>query len=659
MRNDSALSRRTEALGLVVILALAAVLRLGWPGLTEFKADEARLLALALDMAQGQGLALRGISSSVGFPNFPMSVWLYALPVRIWPHVYAATLFTGLLNLLAVAAAYWFVRRYWGVRAALAAVLLLAVSPWAVIFSRKVWAQNLLPLFVMGWAISGALAFVERRPKFILLHLLCLAIAVQIHLAAVALGVATAVYLLIFWRRIDWKWLAAGGMAGVATAVPFLIYLWQNQNKASLGSSTRTAQLDWKPFQLTTRLSLGTDIHSLAGPDAFADYLAKIPDMTAVHLLWGVLIVAGVLLMIRASTINRHPSSVIHHSSFIVHRSEAGLMVVLWLLIPPLVFAWNLTPVFIHYFIATLPAQYIAAGVAFGWLMDWLDRRRWGVVAGWSVLGGTAVLQTWVFLSLLLFLGQRATPGGFGVPVAYKLAVVEQAQTMLPKTGAAEILAVGPGESPGVDEFPAVYDVLLRGLPHRFVDGDRSALFPAGAAVILLNGEMGVADLYRETAVTQQEIPLRTGEDSLTVLTLPVAAAPQPDVVFDPPYLLANWVNLLGYDEPVVQDDGTAVWQIYWRTGDNPDPANYQIFNHLIDGSGQRVSQVDGPTFSPAQWRAGDVVVSRFVLPWPMDGERPYTIRTGMYRYPSLEPVLLLDIAGNPFSDAVTIKIGR
>lgn len=657
---ESSVSRRVEVVGVIVILLLAAVLRLGWPGLTEFKADEARLLALALDMAQGQGLALRGISSSVGFPNFPMSVWLYALPAAIWPHVYAATLFTGLLNLLAVAATYWFVRRYWGVRAALAAALLLAVSPWAVIFSRKIWAQNLLPLFVMGWIISGVLAFIERQPKFLLLHLLCLAIAVQIHLAALALAAVTAVYLLIFWRRIEWKWLAAGGVAGVATAVPFLIYLWQNQAKASLaGSVARTVQFDGKPFLLMARLSLGTDIHSLAGPDAFAAYLAQVPDVTAVYVLWGVLVIGGVLLMLHASSVMRHPSSVNRQSSIVNRQSEVGLMVVLWLLIPPLIFAWNLTPVFIHYFIATLPAQYIVAGVAFGWLVGWMAGSRWRVALGWSVLVGTAVLQTWVFLSLLFFLGQRATPGGFGVPVAYKLAAVEQAQTMLAETDAAELLAVGPGESPRVDEFPAVYDVLLRGLPHRFVDGNRSALFPAEAAVVLLDEDMEAADLYRETAVSQQTIPLRTGEGSLHLLTLPAQAAPPADVVFETPYLLANWVNLLGYDEPVVHDDGTAVWQIYWRTGDNPDPASYQIFNHLIDGAGRRLSQVDGPAFSPDQWRVGDVVVSRFVLPWPEDGERPYTIRTGMYRYPSLEPVLLLDVAGNPYSDAVTIEVGR
>ena len=195
--NETAVSRRTEIILISLLLIAAAVLRMGWPGLTEFKADEARLLALALDMAEGQ-FALRGISSSVGFPNFPASVWIYSIPLFVWPHPYAATIFTGLLNTAAIAASYWFVRRYWGISAALAATLMLTVSPWAIIFSRKIWAQNLLPLFIVGWAIGAALAFVERRQKYIWLHFVCLALSVQIHLAAIALVPVTVILLIIF-----------------------------------------------------------------------------------------------------------------------------------------------------------------------------------------------------------------------------------------------------------------------------------------------------------------------------------------------------------------------------------------------------------------------------------------------------------------------------
>ena len=67
------------------------------------------------------------------------------------------------LNTLAVAGVYWLTRRTWGAPAALAGALLLAAGPWAIIFSRKIWAQNLLPPFAIGWGIGAALAFVEGR----------------------------------------------------------------------------------------------------------------------------------------------------------------------------------------------------------------------------------------------------------------------------------------------------------------------------------------------------------------------------------------------------------------------------------------------------------------------------------------------------------------
>ena len=81
-RYDYSPPRWLELLLLAAILLLAGALRMAEPGLTEFKADEARLLALAYNMADGE-LALRGISSSVGFPNFPASVWLLALPIGL------------------------------------------------------------------------------------------------------------------------------------------------------------------------------------------------------------------------------------------------------------------------------------------------------------------------------------------------------------------------------------------------------------------------------------------------------------------------------------------------------------------------------------------------------------------------------------------------
>ncbi|MBI5712616.1 MAG: glycosyltransferase family 39 protein, partial [Chloroflexi bacterium] len=177
---------------LLFILAIAALLRLGWVNLTEFKADEARLYLLALDMAEFKSFALRGIGSSVGIPNFPISVWLFSIPLFIWKHPYSATLFVGLLSTIAVYVTYRVAKKYWGESTALVAALMFAVSPWAIIYSRKIWAQDLLPLFVIGYIATALAAFTQppegSKPSggSLLLHFIILSAIVQIHLSGIA-----------------------------------------------------------------------------------------------------------------------------------------------------------------------------------------------------------------------------------------------------------------------------------------------------------------------------------------------------------------------------------------------------------------------------------------------------------------------------------------
>ena len=660
------LPRRWEWLLVALILLLAAGLRLAWPGLTEFKADEARLLTLSFEMVAERRLALRGISSSVGLPNFPVSVWLYALPLLLWPHVYAATLFTGLLNTLAAAGCYALVRRYWGVGAALTATLMLAVSPWAVIFSRKIWAQNLLPLLVLGWGAGALLALIDKRPKFLILHFVCLALAVQTHLAAVALLPATAVLLLIFWRRLDWRQVGLGLGLAATTVIPFLLYLTRHGEQIGLGREVvtdRGGQFSLDSFRYTTQLSLGQDIHSLAGPAAYQDYLAMVPNGTAIQWLWGLLILTGLVTLAWRAW---------HHWG--QPQAEAGLVVLVWLLMPPLFFLWQSTPIYIHYFIATLPAQYMAAGVGLAVLTTrsayFVMRKRgyrprtthYALRTIITILFvTTAVLQLWLIGGLLAFVGDRATPGGFGTPLRMQLAAVAEVERLVAETGATEVLLVGPGSWPELDEFPAVYGTLLRHLAHRFVNVGEGAVFPAETAVILLDnrGQTGIGPLYEAAASQQQSIPLRPGEGLLRVLALPAGAAPAPEMAFTELYLLANWTIFLGYSGPQTADPDHVHWWLHWRTADGPSPHQTHIFAHLLDGSGQRIAQTDAPAFRPDQWRADDIVVSQFLLPWPDGAERPFTIRTGMYHYPAITPVLLLDVAGNPYTDAVEVEVAE
>jgi hypothetical protein len=100
--------------------------------------------------------------------------------------------------------------------------------------------------------------------------------------------------------------------------------------------------------------------------------------------------------------------------------------------------------------------------------------------------------------------------------------------------------------------------------------------------------------------------------------------------------LLANGAEVLGAGA----DAGG--WQLWWLA---PGPAaeQYHLFAHLHAADGRRLAQVDAPAYPPQAWRPGDLVVSRFALP-----SGGALVRAGMYAYPSLAPVPVLDAAGSP-----------
>jgi hypothetical protein len=196
---------------------------LGW---AEFKLDEANLSRLSLNLVRSVEFPLTGIGSSAGIVNPPLAAWLLAFPYAISPDPTVATGFVAALNVLAVLGCYLLARQWLTstitphplspspappinssiiALAPLVAALLFAVAPWAVAHSRKIWAQNLLPPFVIAWAWSGWLAFVCRRPRAVIGHALTLAACVQLHYSALWLIPVTLLWSIVFIRRIQWK----------------------------------------------------------------------------------------------------------------------------------------------------------------------------------------------------------------------------------------------------------------------------------------------------------------------------------------------------------------------------------------------------------------------------------------------------------------------
>jgi hypothetical protein len=486
-------------------------------------------------------------------------------------------------------------------------------------------------------------------------HLLALPVAIQIHLAAVALVPATLVLLLVFRRRVNWRALLGGVWLSVLVAAPFLLYLAPRLDGVALlggaGDAAPGAAVGRDALRYSSMILTGSDIHSLAGPMQFQAYLDTLPPMAWVYALWLLLVVGGVVWLVGALLHNRTTA-----------QAQAGFVLLVWLVSPLLVFLWPWTPVYLHYFIALLPAPYLISGVFVGAILA--RAGAWGRGLTWAVLLVSAGLQVVALVLLLTLVGSVATPGGFGTPLAVTLAAADRARAEV-AAGAKEVLVAGAGSSPNVDSFPAEFDALLFDVPRRFVDSTAEALYPAAPSVVVADArtEMppwATTDLYLAAASRVEAVPARAGEGELLVLTLPGDTAPATAQPLDGPVLLANWATVLGTEAIALPARDERWWQIHWRTGDNPDPATYHFFNHLLGADGVRLAQVDAPAFRPDQWRAGDQVISRFPIPWPAAGELTGSaVRLGMYRYPELTAVPLLDVAGNPYAEALEVPLNR
>jgi hypothetical protein len=630
-------NRRLEVILLVLIMLLAAMLRMGWPGLTEFKLDEARVYSLALELTEFRGLPLAATDMSVGLPNSPLTIYIYALPMFLWKSPLAPMLFGALLNTAAVGLLYALVRRYWGSRAALVSALLYAAAPWAVLYSRKIWASNLLPLFIVGYVFSGLLAFVEGRRRWVVAHLVLLSVIVQIHISSAALGLVTVGLLWVYRRRVDWRLVGAGVVGAALLEAPFGVYLLTQAGHVGAASSVgaalagRTLQVTGDVFQLAAMLVEGTYTHSLAG-SAYLAFDATLPDFTLVYWLGGALTLLGAGLVGYRAWRDRVGA--------LSTPVQAGLVVLAWLLVPLAFFFAHVSPVYPHYLTIIFALSFALSGIFLDWLLS-PRRVSWQKALVWLLPLAVAGCQTWQVLALYQFVGTQATPGAFGVPLAKLLQAADAARGV----GAPEVLVVSAGSDVWQDNEPAVFDALLHGTPHRFVDGRTTAVMPAGqAAVMVWPGDFPGSKLYRQWGVGQwqAQILLRPGEEVVYVAggqgALPV---PRPR---EASALLSNGAELLG------SGGDAALWELWWRAPGPAEGEDFHVFAHLLDSGGARLAQADEATLGVSAWRAGDVVVNYFSLDQAKTGTGA-AVRAGMYTYPSLAPASVLDAAGNRAGD--------
>ncbi|MFZ2360796.1 MAG: hypothetical protein WA040_15755, partial [Anaerolineae bacterium] len=523
-----AFTRMLPYLLLAAILALAAALRFYRLGAVAFTFDAAAVSNLAAQWIDQGRLPLQGMVSSTGFRNPPLTVYLISLPLRFSRDPLALTGFVIALNLLAVAGTFWLGRRYWGVAVGLLAALLFAVSPWAVQHARGVLGQDLLApgvvllmAFLLAW-------FVDGKRWALTAALVTLAALIQIHLAAIALAPLLAVLLL--WDAIErrrrgasaqlWRPLALGVALGALLYVPYLVadaqQGWQNVRGFLTQGSGGGRGLQPQVFDLALLNIGGRNIHALAGPARFREFLAELPapGYWLDRLEEALVVLAAVYL--GAGLLRRR---------YDARQARINGALLLWLLLPVLFFLVFSAQVQLHYLVVLYPAPYLLLAAAAQDLYRRLANRP-RLRAGLAALGGLALaaLVAWQILligSIYRFVDLRDTPDGWPTPARI---VRETARTLADYASlnpGGEVIVLCQGQVPEWDECPAVWTFLASRLPNvRIMDFDDPGFRvyqEAEEALFLLTpgASLAAAELpLLAQPLPEADVPLREGQDA-------------------------------------------------------------------------------------------------------------------------------------------------
>jgi hypothetical protein len=475
------LSRRNESAALIVILAIAAFVRLWRLDLMEFKGDEAAACRLAWQVLDhiggrtpGQPFPLTGLMASVTVPNPPLFIYLLALPFWVSSNPLAAAVFIALCNVAAVALCHQIGRRYYSPFVGLAAAALYALAPWAVIFSRKIWAQDLMPIFVGGFLLAAHAFLVDRRPRALAWLLVLAAAAVQLHFSALILGGVLAGLLWAGRPVVRIRWVAAGGAAALLLFAPYLLHFirtrgadfahlgaWQAESASLMAPGERLLLALKYPCSVTgadgTAILLGTQ-SAWALPFALATGLGTLAGL-------------GWLCV-------RDRSSPLF---------SARLITAIWFVLPTLGLALTGAIPSPHYFIILYPVAFL--GLAAALEQCGSGRPAVSLTLLGLCLTGYAALDAGIFHTVA---ARGGAPGDYGAAYACKAAAIDFVVADNPDR--AFVLSDGTNPRGGLaPEYAFLLDRSARvraGPPpaqpavraYFLLDAFKSALSPAGAA---------------------------------------------------------------------------------------------------------------------------------------------------------------------------------
>ena len=226
-------SKRKVQILMWVVLVIAIALRLGFPRDIEYKGDEKYMFLQSQTAGLTAPWPTLGMRSSIALCNPSASVWVFIGLARLF-HItdpVALTCAVECLNIGAFFLLFWVIQRILPAQERrepwMWALALAAFNPFAVLFQRKLWAQDTLPFFCVallaGWfkreTIVGAFAWGFFGAILGQIHMSGFFLAASLFLFTVFLASRFSVY-----RKVHWPAWCLGSALATIPLIPWIQY---------------------------------------------------------------------------------------------------------------------------------------------------------------------------------------------------------------------------------------------------------------------------------------------------------------------------------------------------------------------------------------------------------------------------------------------------
>ena len=567
------------------LIALAALLRLAHLDLIEFRTDQVQHLLQGLQITQSFRLPPVGIRSSTGIASPPMTGYLLALPTAFGRDPRIASAFVALLNVAAVACVFRLSRRHFGLRVALCATALFAVSPWSVVFSRRIAYEGVLVPMAAVVLYSLFSAIVDRRPWA--WTAACAVVGCMLCTTFVAFPVILVLLALIivYHRRVNWPHLVLGILLAVAVCIPYLQYQSAHQLQdlrsflQGIPAGATVREPGTRALDLALSIHSGQQLASLVAPSGSSFGLDRAVPSQVTHLanlLFLVSLPATVILSLRAWSRWKDGEDA---AKYVI------VAVSLW--VPLLTISGQPGPLTPRSLTVLYPTGFLAMGLVFGTILDLprsqaLERLWWSPLvqpALWSLVLLVMLWDAYAVLYLYDFVSGHDTSAAYGTPYRFWRSTATMVDREVVEAEADQVWVLGDGDDVTREEQPMLLSYVLQPAVRTvFLDSKRQEglLLPAarpGLYLITDPAPLAVDQIRQLSGVDRGVLLLPDRRTSVSVTTVPEWSAEQVLALITQRGLWAldSGLRLIGYDWPVIAEPGDTIgFATYWTFSDMP-----------------------------------------------------------------------------------------